>query len=128
MNISVIQSFLLLFCFFFASFLIYFLICYHLIIINRTLFFLWYFRKAIQGEIKISTEDGETRTLRSAPDWGVSWLFLFAYYIKLRVNCICSTLLGDCYQWWSLMGIHKRFWRSLLRWRKWMLSNIIWPL
>ncbi|RWS06587.1 eye-specific diacylglycerol kinase-like protein, partial [Dinothrombium tinctorium] len=26
--------------------------------------------KAIQGEIKISTENGETRTLRSAPDWG----------------------------------------------------------
>ena len=32
-------------------------------------------RKAIQGEIKISTEDGETRTLRCAPDWGVSnWI------------------------------------------------------
>ena len=30
------------------------------------------YRKAIQGEIKISTESGETRTLRSAPDWGVS--------------------------------------------------------
>ena len=29
-------------------------------------------RKAIQGEIKISTESGETRTLRSAPDWGES--------------------------------------------------------
>ena len=28
------------------------------------------FRKAIQGEIKISTENGETRTLRCAPDWG----------------------------------------------------------
>lgn len=27
-------------------------------------------KKAIQGEIKISTVNGETRTLRSAPDWG----------------------------------------------------------
>lgn len=41
-------------------------------------------RKAIQGEIKISTENGETRTLRSAPDWGVS-------YLKYR-----STWLGIC--------------------------------
>ncbi|XP_015793750.1 eye-specific diacylglycerol kinase isoform X1 [Tetranychus urticae] len=29
-----------------------------------------FLKKAIQGEIKISTENGETRTLRSAPDWG----------------------------------------------------------
>ena len=35
-------------------------------------FFLHSNRKAIHGEIKISTESGETRTLRCAPDWGVS--------------------------------------------------------
>lgn len=35
-------------------------------------FFLHSDRKAIHGEIKISTENGETRTLRCAPDWGVS--------------------------------------------------------
>jgi hypothetical protein len=36
-------------------------------------FYLLLCRKgSIQGEIKISTEDGESRILRSLPDWEVS--------------------------------------------------------
>lgn len=33
------------------------------------------YRKTVQGEIKIQAENGETRVLRSAPDWTVSFLF-----------------------------------------------------
>ena len=41
---------------------------------NFNLFFFSRYRKTIQGEIKIQAENGETRVLRSAPDWTVSFI------------------------------------------------------
>lgn len=57
-------------------------------IVNNFAFFLIFFfcRKAIQGEIKIQAENGETRVLRSAPDWTVNIIFLFFPFVFFILN------------------------------------------
>jgi hypothetical protein len=93
----------------------------------------FYYRKAIQGEIKISTENGETRTLRCAPDWGVSTHSFNPVWLCCHKNEMWSDLLrsisdavmsfssffritGDSNQWGSPVGSYKYFRRSLLCW------------
>lgn len=42
-------------------------------------------RKAIQGDIKLPTENGDSRPIRATPDWGVSSMPLDLFHFGCRL-------------------------------------------